>query len=111
MKLSTTIIGVNDQIICVFNDYLYEPRILIKIEERFWGTWDIVDTVNEDSINREIYLTLLKNYEQLKIVRAGQIGYARIIDLPINTFKAIAPKKLLIWVNHPLLKFRPDSVK
>ena len=51
----------------------------------------------DTAINREIYLTLLKNYEQLKIVKAGQIGYARIIDLPINTFKAIAPKKLLIW--------------
>src|SRR5699024_8529094 len=51
----------------------------------------------DTAINREIYLTLLKNYEQLKIVRAGQIGYARIIDLPINTFKEIAPKKILIW--------------
>ena len=52
----------------------------------------------DTAINREIYLTLLKNYEQLKIVRAGQIGYARIIDLPINTFKEIAPKKVLIWI-------------
>ena len=51
----------------------------------------------DTEINREIYLNLLKNYEQLKIVKAGQIGYARIIDLPINTFAAIAPKKLLIW--------------
>ena len=51
----------------------------------------------DTAINREIYLTLLKNYEQLKIVKAGQIGYARIIDLPINTFAAIAPKKLMIW--------------
>ncbi len=51
--------------------------------------------LSEDmGINREIYLTMLKNYEQLKIVKAGQIGYARIIDLPISTFKAIAPKKL-----------------
>ena len=57
----------------------------------------------DTAINREIYLTLLKNYEQLKIVRAGQIGYARIIDLPINTFKAIAPKKMLIWVLATLL--------
>ncbi|WP_201537907.1 polysaccharide biosynthesis tyrosine autokinase [Psychrobacter immobilis] len=53
--------------------------------------------LSEDTaINREIYLTLLKNYEQLKIVKAGQIGFARIIDLPISTFNAIAPKKLLI---------------
>ena len=52
----------------------------------------------DSAINREIYLTLLKNYEQLKIVKAGQIGFARIIDLPINNFKAIAPKKLLIVI-------------
>ncbi|MBE0407083.1 polysaccharide biosynthesis tyrosine autokinase [Psychrobacter sp. AOP22-C1-22] len=53
--------------------------------------------LSEDtSINREIYLTLLKNYEQLKIVKAGQIGFARIIDLPISTYQAIAPKKPLI---------------
>ena len=53
--------------------------------------------LSEDvGINREIYLTMLKNYEQLKIVKAGQIGFARIIDLPISTFNAIAPKKSLI---------------
>ena len=52
----------------------------------------------DTEINREIYLTLLKNYEQLKIVKAGQIGFARIIDLPVSTYKAIAPKKLQIMV-------------
>lgn len=60
--------------------------------------------LSEDvGINREIYLTMLKNYEQLKIVKAGQIGYARIIDLPISTFKAIAPKKLQIMILAMLL--------
>lgn len=49
-------------------------------------------------INREIYLTMLKNYEQLKIARAGEIGSVRVVDMPINTYKAIAPKKLQIWV-------------
>ncbi|WP_201546557.1 polysaccharide biosynthesis tyrosine autokinase [Psychrobacter immobilis] len=57
----------------------------------------------DSAINREIYLTLLKNYEQLKIVKAGQIGFARIIDLPINNFKAIAPKKSLIVILATLL--------
>lgn len=57
----------------------------------------------DSAINREIYLTLLKNYEQLKIVKAGQIGFARIIDLPINNFKAVAPKKLLIVILATLL--------
>ena len=60
--------------------------------------------LSEDTaINREIYLTLLKNYEQLKIVKAGQIGFARIIDLPISTFRAIAPKKLQIMILGMLL--------
>jgi len=49
-------------------------------------------------INREIYLAMLKNYEQLKIARAGEIGYVRVVDMPINTYKAIAPKKLQIWI-------------
>lgn len=49
-------------------------------------------------INREIYLTMLKNYEQLKIARAGEIGSVRVVDMPINTYKAIAPKKLQIWI-------------
>ena len=57
----------------------------------------------DTAINREIYLTLLKNYEQLKIVKAGQIGFARIIDLPISTYKAIAPKKLQIMILAMLL--------
>ena len=49
-------------------------------------------------INREIYLAMLKNYEQLKIARAGEIGYVRVVDMPINTYEAIAPKKLQIWI-------------
>lgn len=49
-------------------------------------------------INREIYLTMLKNYEQLKIARAGEIGYVRVVDMPINTYKAIAPKKTQIQI-------------
>ncbi len=50
----------------------------------------------DTEINREIYLNLLKNYQQLQIAKAGQTGFARIIDLPIDTFDAIAPRKLLI---------------
>ena len=52
----------------------------------------------DTEINREIYLNLLKNYQQLQIAKAGQTGFARIIDLPINTFDAIAPKKLQIMI-------------
>ena len=52
----------------------------------------------DTEINREIYLNLLKNYQQLQIAKAGQTGFARVIDLPINTFAAIAPKKLQIMI-------------
>lgn len=44
-------------------------------------------------ISNEIYLNMLKNYEQLQIVKSGQLGNVRIIDLPINTYVPIAPKK------------------
>ena len=55
--------------------------------------------LSEDTgINREIYLTMLKNYEQLKIVKAGEVSAARIIDLPINTNRIVTPKKQLIMM-------------
>ena len=57
----------------------------------------------DTEINREIYLDLIKNYQQLQIAKAGQSGFARIIDLPISTYKAIAPKKLLIIILAALL--------
>ncbi|MBP2281469.1 tyrosine-protein kinase Etk/Wzc [Psychrobacter sp. PL19] len=87
------VIQINDQIE-VLNDRQRE------IEDRVAGLPEIQREflrLSEDtSINREIYLTMLKNYQQLNIVKAGQIGYARIIDLPISTYRTIAPKKPLI---------------
>ena len=96
--------------------YTEEHPLVIQINEQLKvlnnRTREIGDTIaglpeiqreflklSEDTaINREIYLTLLKNYEQLKIVKAGQIGYARIIDSPTSTFNAIAPNKLQIMM-------------
>lgn len=55
--------------------------------------------LSEDtSINREIYLAMLKSYEQLKIVKAGQVSDVRIIDLPISTYNVVAPNKPLIVI-------------
>ncbi|WP_019673919.1 polysaccharide biosynthesis tyrosine autokinase [Psychrobacter lutiphocae] len=59
---------------------------------------EFVQLSQDAEINREIYLTMLKNYEQLKIARAGEIGYVRVVDTPINTYEPIAPKKAQIWV-------------
>lgn len=54
-------------------------------------------------ISNEIYLNMLKNYEQLQIVKSGQLGNVRIIDLPINTYVPIAPKKAQIVLIATLL--------
>ena len=96
--------------------YTEEHPLVIKINEQLKVLNDRKQEINNNvaklpgvqreflklsadtEINREIYLTMLKNYEQLKIVKAGQIGYARIIDLPVSTFRAIAPKKLQIII-------------
>lgn len=87
------VIQINDQIE-VLNNRRQE------IEDRVEGLPEIQREflkLSEDTgINREIYLTMLKNYQQLKIVKAGQIGFARIIDMPISTYRTIAPKKQLI---------------
>lgn len=94
------VVQINDQL-KVLNDRKQEIKGTVsklpEIQREFLK-------LSEDvGINREIYLTMLKNYEQLKIVKAGQIGFARIIDLPISTFKAIAPKKALIMLLATLL--------
>lgn len=58
---------------------------------------------NDVKISSEIYLTMLKNYEQLQIAKAGQMGYVRIVDLPISTYQPIAPKKSQIVLLATLL--------
>lgn len=87
------VIQINDQIRVLNNK---KQEIDGEIE-RLPGVQREFLKLSEDmSINREIYLTMLKNYQQLKIVKAGQIGFARIIDMPISTYRTIAPKKQLI---------------
>jgi len=87
------VIQINDQLRVLNNRKQEIKKSIARLPE---VQREFLKLSEDMSINREIYLTMLKNYEQLKIVKAGQIGFARIIDLPISTFKAIAPKKLLI---------------
>lgn len=89
------VIQINDQL-RVLNTRKQEIKNTVTrlpdIQREFLKLSEDVD------IDRDIYLTMLKNYEQLKIVKAGQIGYARVVDLPTSTFKPIAPKKLQILI-------------
>uniref|UniRef100_A5WC15 Non-specific protein-tyrosine kinase n=1 Tax=Psychrobacter sp. (strain PRwf-1) TaxID=349106 RepID=A5WC15_PSYWF len=87
------VIQINDQL-----SALSERRSQIKegISRLPEMQREFLQLSQDTEINREIYLTMLKNYQQLKIAQAGEIGYVRIVDLPINTYKIITPKKGLI---------------
>lgn len=88
------VIQINDQL-AVLNDRRQEiKQTVARMPET---QREFLQLSQDMEINREIYLTMLKNYEQLKIARAGEIGYVRIVDMPINTFQKIAPRKFVIW--------------
>jgi tyrosine-protein kinase Etk/Wzc len=88
------VIQINDQL-AVLNDRRQEIKQTVtrmpEVQREFLQLSQDMD------INREIYLAMLKNYEQLKIARAGEIGYVRVVDMPMSTFEPIAPRKPIIW--------------
>jgi len=49
-------------------------------------------------VNTELYTSLLNNYQQLKIAKAGEIGNVRIIDTAIEPIKPIKPRQLIVLV-------------
>lgn len=49
-------------------------------------------------VNTELYTSLLNSYQQLKIVKAGEIGNVRIIDTAVEPVKPIKPRKLIVLI-------------
>ena len=49
-------------------------------------------------VNTQLYTTLLNNYQQLRIAKAGEIGNIRVIDHAVEPIQPIKPKKLQILV-------------
>ena len=94
------VIQINDQLNVLNNR---KQEINSKITDLPEVQREFLQRSEDVDINKEIYLTMLKNYEQLKIVKAGEVGYVRIIDMPINTYRAIAPEKQLILMLSLLL--------
>lgn len=47
-------------------------------------------------INTELYTSLLNSYQQLKVVKAGQIGNAHIVDSAILPLYPIQPKPMMV---------------
>ncbi len=49
-------------------------------------------------VNTELYTSLLNSYQQLKIVKAGEIGNVRIIDTAVEPISPIKPQKLIVLI-------------
>lgn len=52
----------------------------------------------EVEVKQQLYTGLLNSYQQLRIVKAGEIGNVRIVDTAVEPIKPIAPKKLQILI-------------
>lgn len=60
--------------------------------------------LSEDmKIDREIYLSMLKNHQQLSIARAGETSSVRVLDKPIDVSRTLSSTKLLYWILPTLL--------
>ena len=53
----------------------------------------------EVEVNQQLYTALLNSYQQLRVVKAGEIGNVRIIDTAVEPLGPIKPK------NYRLLYF------
>ena len=76
-----------------------ELNKLKKHAEKMPLTQQEVMRLKEDvAVNNEIYTTMLNNVQQLRVVRAGEVGNVRIVDFArINTIPT-KPKKLNIII-------------
>ena len=88
------VIQINDQLAVLNNRRQEIKQTVTRMPE---VQREFLQLSQDMDINREIYLAMLKNYEQLKIARAGEIGYVRVVDMPMSTFEPIAPRKPIIW--------------
>ncbi|OTG63828.1 polysaccharide biosynthesis tyrosine autokinase [Acinetobacter silvestris] len=49
-------------------------------------------------VQTQLYTELMKSYQQLQIVKAGEIGNVRILDYAIEPVKPIKPRKLIVLI-------------
>lgn len=52
----------------------------------------------EVAVNNEVYTNMLNNIQQLRVVRAGEVGNVRIVDFAQIQQSPSKPKKLRIWM-------------
>lgn len=57
---------------------------------------EVVRLMRDVQVNTELYTGLLNNSQQLKVVKAGEIGNVRIIDPAVPVFMPVKPQKRTI---------------
>ena len=59
---------------------------------------EIISRSRELEVNQEVYTTLLNRVQELTVVKAGTVGYVRILDQAQTALRPVKPKKPLIVV-------------
>jgi tyrosine-protein kinase Etk/Wzc len=57
---------------------------------------DIVRTMLEVQVNTDLYTSLLNNFQQLQLVKAGKTGNVRLVDTANTPEDPVKPKRLLV---------------
>ncbi|MBC8747442.1 MULTISPECIES: polysaccharide biosynthesis tyrosine autokinase [Paraburkholderia] len=57
-----------------------------------------VRLTREVNVDNELYVGMLNNMQQLKLVRAGKVGTVRLVDSPVVPKDPIKPNKLLVII-------------
>jgi len=57
---------------------------------------ELVRLMRDVQVNTELYTSLLNNAQQLKVVKAGQVGNVRVVDAALPTLKPEEPKKKVV---------------
>lgn len=59
---------------------------------------EIISRTRELEVNQAVYTTLLNRVQELTVVKAGTVGYVRIVDEATTGLRPVKPKKPLIAV-------------
>jgi tyrosine-protein kinase Etk/Wzc len=76
----------------------YHGTIENKITRLPNSQQDAVRLLLDVQVNTDLYTSLLGNYYQLQLVKAGKVGSVRLVDVASTPDRPIKPKRLLILV-------------
>lgn len=75
-----------------------ETRQELQVKSLPLQQQEILRLMREAEANSSLYTNLLNNAQQLRVIKAGEIGNARIVDPAVPSWTPIAPKRIPILV-------------